>query len=356
MNLGDMNLGGTHLGRVKFPDAALVMASDDFDVIRHDVSRIFKPHLLHLRGPSADLHGHLHRLRLGATSLIRLEYGAEVEIDPDRLDDFFCVQIPVSGLASIWHGGRRFDSSARTASLISPTVPVHMRWHAGNAQVCLRFERYLVEQHCAAHLGHPLDRPLEFVPELRLDTDAGRYLLRLIRIFADEVIHTAQPDRTPLLANEHAAAQFSSVLLNALLYGQRSNVSDALERLSTSVAPRFVRRAEEYVRRHYAEALSIERIAVNSGVSARTLFSGFRDFRHITPMEYLRRIRLEKVREALQQGDISVIGGVQKIAVQCGFVHLGRFAAHYRLQYGEYPSETARMSLATPRTALKKKR
>ena len=62
-----------------------------------------------------------------------------------------------------------------------------MRWHAGNAQVCVRFERGMVEQHCAAHLGHALDEPLEFEPELRLDTPAGRYFLRLVQLFAEEL-------------------------------------------------------------------------------------------------------------------------------------------------------------------------
>jgi hypothetical protein len=43
----------------------------------------------------------MYHLRQGDTSVNRLEYGAEVEIDPDRLDDFFLVQIPVAGHASI---------------------------------------------------------------------------------------------------------------------------------------------------------------------------------------------------------------------------------------------------------------
>ncbi len=45
----------------------------------------------------------------------------------------------------------------------------------------------MVEQHCAAHLGHALDEPLEFEPELRLDTPAGQYFLRLVNLFAEEL-------------------------------------------------------------------------------------------------------------------------------------------------------------------------
>ena len=114
-----------------------------------------------------------------------------------------------------------------------------MRWHAGNAQVCVRFERDLVERHCAAHLGHPLDGPLEFEPELRLDTPAGQYFLRLVRLFAEELTQARRfgPEAHPL-ANERVAAHFSSALLNALIYGQKSNMSEALA--APDAAPRRI--------------------------------------------------------------------------------------------------------------------
>ena len=341
-----------------FPDQALVFASRDFEAVRAGVARIFKPHLLRLHGGSADLQARMYHLRQGDTSVNRLEYGAEVEIDPNRLDDFFLVQIPVAGHASIACGNRRFDSTPLAASLVSPTLPLHMRWHAGNAQVCVRFERGMVEQHCAAHLGHALDEPLEFEPELRLDTPAGRYFLRLVQLFAGELTAArclaggwpGGRDARPPLANERVAEHFSAALLNALIYGQASNISAALGRTETSPAPHFVRRVEDYIRHHYAETLTIEKLAGIAGVSTRTLFSGFRDFRQLTPMAYLKAIRLEKAHEALQSSDVEGSAGVTKVALDTGFSHLGRFAEQYRSRFGELPSATARMKGRGPQT------
>lgn len=342
-----MDLRGPQLEDGVFPAESLVFSSRDFDDVRQGVARIFKPHLLRLHGTSAALQARMHHLRQGSASVNRLEYGAEVEIDPDRLDDFFLVQIPVAGHASIMCGNRRFDSSPQAASLVSPTLPLHMRWHAGNAQVCVRFERDLVQRHCAAHLGHPLDGPLEFEPELRLDTPAGQYFLRLVRLFAEELTQARRfgPQAHPL-ANERVAAHFSSALLNALLYGQKSNMSEALAAPDAGPAPHFVRRAEDYLRHHHAEPLTMETLAAAAGVSVRTLFSGFRDFRHVTPMAYLRKIRLDRARRLLQSGEACGTAGVTRVALECGFSHLGRFAAHYHAQFGELPSETARMRSA----------
>jgi AraC-like DNA-binding protein len=334
-----------------FPDQSLVFSSRDFDAVRAGVARIFKPHLLRLHGASADLEARMYHLRQGNASINRLEYGAEVEIDPNRLDDFFLVQIPVAGRASIACGNRRFESTAQAASLVSPTLPLHMRWHAGNAQVCVRFERRMVEQHCAAHLGHALDAPLEFEPELRLDTPSGHYFLRLVRLFAEELTAARCADGCRLdprgtrhpLADDRVAEHFSAALLNALIYGQPSNISAALAHTQLAPAPHFVRRAEDYIRSHYAETLTVETLARAAGVSVRTLFSGFRDFRQITPMAYLKTVRLEKAHAALQSGDVDGSAGVTRIALDAGFSHLGRFAQAYRARFGELPSATVRV-------------
>jgi AraC-like DNA-binding protein len=348
-----MDGGPPLLADAAFPDESLVFSSRDFDAVRQGVARIFKPHLLRLHGTGANLRAQMHHLRQGNASVNRLEYGAEVEIDPERLDDFFLVQIPVAGHASIACGNRRFDSTPQAASLVSPTLPLHMRWHAGNAQVCVRFERHMVEQHCAAHLGHALDEPLEFEPELRLDTPAGQYFLRLVNLFAEELTLArrldgcAHPFRHPL-ANDRVAEHFASALLNALIYGQQSNLSAALARPETAAAPHFVRRVEDYIRHHYAEHLTVEKLALVAGVSTRTLFAGFRDFRRVTPMTYLKSYRLDKARQALQSGDATGVTGVTKVALDSGFSHLGRFAKHYHSRFGELPSMTARMKVSGP--------
>jgi AraC-like DNA-binding protein len=131
-------------------------------------------------------------------------------------------------------------------------------------------------------------------------------------------------------------------LLNALLYGQKSNLSDALARPVNGPAPRFVRAVEDYIRQNYAEALTIEKLAAVAGVSARALFAGFRDFRDTTPMVFVRKVRLDKARQALREAEPCGSAGVTKIALDCGFSHLGRFAALYRAQFGELPSATGR--------------
>ena len=68
---------------------------------------------------------------------------------------------------------------------------------------------------------------------------------------------------------------------------------------SYQVAPGLVRRAEEYMRAHLGEAISIIDLLQVSGWSRRALFSAFRNTRGYTPMEFLTEQRLQKARNRL---------------------------------------------------------
>jgi AraC-like DNA-binding protein len=213
-----------------------------------------------------------------------------------RLEDFFLIQIPISGQAHIICGDHDFISTPDKASLISPNLPLSMCWDANAPQLALRIERSEVEYHCAQH---PLHHSL-------------------------------------------VLKQFESVLINALIYGQPNNLREQLECASKPKAllPYFVKKTEEYMRAHANEPLSIEQLAEHAGVSVRTLFAGFRDFCGTTPMAYLRNLRLEQVH--LELSTQSHDASVTDIAFKWGFAHLGRFAQEYKKRFGETPSTTLR--------------
>ncbi|MDV6247997.1 helix-turn-helix transcriptional regulator [Rhodococcus opacus] len=62
----------------------------------------------------------------------------------------------------------------------------------------------------------------------------------------------------------------------------------------------------------------------------------------ITPMAYLRQVRLARAHEDLATTDPAQGRSVRDIAYKWGFNHVPRFAAAYRERYGVLPSETLR--------------
>lgn len=301
------------------------------------VGDVFKPHDLKVATAAREVSASMHHVRHGRLSLSRLEYGVPVTIDPGRLESFFLIQIPIHGSAEINCDGERFTSSADCASIISPDTPVSMRWNADAPQLALRLDREEVEKHCAQHMGHRLDAPLRFAPALSLTTANAAYFLQLLSALADALACDGHPVHHPLVLK-----QFEATLINALIYGQPNNLQEALNLPNPArrISPFFVKRAEEYILAHAHEPLSIEQLAEQAGVSVRTLFSGFREFRDISPMAFLRDVRMERVHGELRKPGTD---SVTDIALKWGFAHLGRFSQEYRKRYGELPSETLRL-------------
>lgn len=334
MNSTPSDIGGAcllHAGLFNAQNRLFLL--NDADLIRAQVGDIFKPH--DLQSPRGQaISASMHHVRRGRLSLNRLEYGVPVRIDPGRLERFYLIQLPMGGSAEIDCDGDRFTSTPLRASVISPDLPVSMHWAANAPQIALRLDRDEVEKHCAQHLGHRLDTPLRFAPAFDMASPGGGYFLQLLSTLADALSCADHPLHQPLVLK-----QFEATLINALIYGQPNNLREPLQADTRQVSPYFVKRTEEFIHAHAHEPLSVEQLAGHAGVSVRTLFSGFREYRNTSPMAYLRDVRLEHVHQALRrEGNESVTD----IALKWGFAHLGRFSQEYRKRYDELPSQTLR--------------
>ncbi|MEY0229815.1 helix-turn-helix transcriptional regulator, partial [Providencia huaxiensis] len=113
-------------------------------------------------------------------------------------------------------------------------------------------------------------------------------------------------------------------------------IEDSGMRRST-IRPRHVRRVQEYLEAHAHEPITVEQLAHIAGVSLRSLYAGFKEFLDISPMQYLRDLRMERVRAELLSGEATNVTGV---ALRWGFAHMGRFSAEYKKRYGETPSQS----------------
>ena len=74
-------------------------------------------------------------------------------------------------------------------------------------------------------------------------------------------------------------------------------------------------------------------------MSERTLEYAFKEVMALTPVAYLTRLRLHRVRKAL----LAATPGSTTVSAQAltwGFWHFGEFSRAYRECFGELPSET----------------
>ena len=314
-------------------DAYPVLISQDLDEVRQQGGQVFCAHQLQLSGPAQRLDTRLYYRPLRHIGLGRLSYGATVDIDPGTLEDFYLLQWPVRGGELINVGREQVHSTPQVATLINPGQRFFMRHQAHSEKLFIRIDRHAL-QRLAEQLA-PGTRTLRFETALPLHQPtlaSLRHLLDWLFIEASSGLLLAQP----LLASRIEETLLLS-LLQLLPHNQQGNTATS----ATHIAPGFIVRAEEFMRSHAHEPLTVARIAQETGVSIRSLYAGFQRYRQRTPMEYWRDLRLQQVHQELQHTQAPT-ANVTQIALRWGFGHLGQFAADYKKRFGELPSHTLR--------------
>jgi len=105
---------------------------------------------------------------------------------------------------------------------------------------------------------------------------------------------------------------------------------------------RIVRLAREYMQAHAESVITVPDLCEAAHTSRRALQYAFEDQLQVSPITYLRCMRLNRARRDLLRQASRGVGavGVGDVAARWGFWHLSRFAADYRNLFGELPSAT----------------
>lgn len=147
-------------------------------------------------------------------------------------------------------------------------------------------------------------------------------------------------------ADQRMAAQVE--LVEILLATLRDASGRELDRkdLAKQEQSRIVKIAEAYALAHVDERLYVSDLCRAAAVSERALEYAFKEIFGLTPVAYLTRLRLHRVRDALLSATRDTTT-VSSVALAWGFWHFGEFAQAYKACFGELPSETLRGTRTT---------
>ncbi|MBJ9698550.1 AraC family transcriptional regulator [Burkholderia cenocepacia] len=273
----------------------------------------------------------------GDMTVSRLSYGTDVAIDPTDRDEVLLLQMPSSGKANVRYGSYEVSIDPQRYGLIDVRRVEQARYDADFSALVLRIRLSRIREHVQTWLGYPLRREFAFHDHMDVGSSAAQRWAPIAGMLGSFVDHASTSFPGKMMAS------VEDTVLTALLFSQSHSFDDEIRRPGSLPAPRHVKRAEEYVLEHAGDDLSTPLLAAHVNVSVRALFDGFRNFRHMTPTDFIRQVRLERARADLQAGGQTV----SAIASKWGFRHLGNFATHYRKRYGESPVDTLRFGHVT---------
>jgi AraC-like DNA-binding protein len=284
----------------------------------------------------------LDGVNLGAVSLGDTWFNAGIEVTMGDLETSYYVNFPQTGRMRAEHRGRGVEIAPGRAAVFQPVGDVHMRSTDNYASYAVRIDRAALEDALTARLDRPMTGPLALGASLDLTHPAGASWARLVRLLATEATahHTT---RRTALTNPLIAAPLHDALLAGLLRAADHPDREALEHPAHGWGPAPVHRAIDAMHAHPEQPFTPAALAHIAGSSVRCLQEGFRRHIGLTPLQYLRQVRLEHAHHELTNSD-AIQSTVTDIASHWGFTHLGRFATTYRTRYGRPPSHTLRQS------------
>lgn len=120
--------------------------------------------------------------------------------------------------------------------------------------------------------------------------------------------------------------------------------NDPVELMTELPARRRISRVLDHIARHPELPLTTAELARVAGVSVRALQDAFQKELGVSPMAYVRSVRLERVHADLVARATEV--SITEVATRWGFYHLSRFAGHYKRRFGVLPSVTHKQAIA----------
>jgi len=256
--------------------------------------------------------------------LCRISYGAPVRVTSVALETIYHLQILLTGHCRSNARGVEHVFGPGEILLINPDDPVDLTYSADCEKFIIKLPVRLLENACLEQQWALPQPGIRFATGRHALSEMGGFA-QLLGLICHEAENAAEP---------HMQGLYERIVANKLLALLGSNVRRVVAQPAQGGGFEAVR---EFVEQHLTDDISLEQLMAVAKVSERSLYSLFERQVGLSPRDYVRRRKLERVHARLQLGTAR---SVTEVALDHGFMHLGRFSDAYRQRFGELPSQT----------------
>lgn len=268
-----------------------------------------------------------HR-KFGKLDLCRISYGGSVHVTSPALETIYHLQLLQRGHC-LWRGrGEEHYFTPGELLLINPDDPVDLTYSDDCEKLIVKLPASFLESACLENQWGKPDGGIHFAAS-RHDLRQLEGIDSLLGLICQE----AEADHCIPQLQE----QYSRIIASKLLCTLASNIRR--EPLGES-CPSFGR-ITDYIEEHLKQDITVEQLAQLANMSPRSLYALFERKAGTTPKSYIRQRKLEKIHGRLSD-PAAKVRNITEIAMDYGFLHLGRFSESYKSTFGELPSDTLR--------------
>ena len=302
------------------------------DVAMHIGETSFYPHRLRLLGRSKGFGLTGCVTGVGPITVGDITYETDVALDFGEARASYTVHVPMEGWLESRHRGQQLTSTPMLASVYLPDGDIAVtRWPGGSRHLSVKIDRVAVDRAVEGLVNGPVNFPIAFNALLPLNSDAAQSWVRLLLM-----VHRQLADPDSMLRHPAVAIPLAESLIHGLLLVADHPDREALAAQVSPARPAAVRDAMDIIEAGPHLPLTTARLAMQCHVSVRTLQEGFQRHLGMSPMTYVREVRLRRAHRDLRSAD-PAHSTVAAIAHRWGFTHLGRFAAAHKMMFGKTP-------------------
>jgi AraC-like DNA-binding protein len=312
-----------------------VLRTRDVEAARQTLMQRFGALQFELADETAGFEASASLAPLGDVTICSCQYATGVHVkfpSSSAVRQLICL----GGSGHSVAGGQRSEFDAQNWSAVIPSgVPVDFAYSANFRQLMVWIDSGRLDRTVTALWGTPRIGALVS----RQSDPNSPVLLALRRAveFAISELEIVGKESSPV-----ALAEMQDLIVTRFLYSHYSDFVDGAREPLLPSRPQM-RRLEDYLRMHWNEPATVDKLAQIANVGARSIFRYFKQVHGATPLDFMKSLRLQEARRGLLNPHEAT--SVSSEALRCGFNNMGHFAKDYRRKFGELPSET----LATAR-------
>lgn len=311
-------------------------ASRDPAATQAHLTDLFGPHVMELPEGARGFEAYQYGSEVSSVAVHRVTYGAvAVDVRPEPLADRVLVVQPLRGLVGVSSGAVGVVASAQLPAVLDAGKRYRVHWSKHSVVRKVSFDRAMVTEVAAELRGVPVGQVnVEFGQNTPASARAVTAWSRIADLVSGQLAGGGADAFGPLARSQLAKAAVAT-LLDAYPDAMRTRYA---EQRPGWVAPRGVERAVRYIEQNAQDPVRLHDIAHDAGLSPRALQVAFRRYHDVTPMAFLRSVRVRRAYAELVAADPEATT-VAAVAAKWGFFNPGRFASECRAAFGRYPRD-----------------
>jgi AraC-like DNA-binding protein len=341
-----MNTVSRSLASAKFMNmvpatACTFIETSDPLVVNDRFSREFAPHRLEVAADARPFAALAHKARLANSLMYLSSCSVGLKIITQPVGENFIFYMPLRGRIELTRESGSTNVGPGQIAAVNPNEKYSLA-KADNCRILtLKVRRADIDRQARELSDGHFDKGWHFDTARPIQLERRPALVQILETAYAEIF-----SERSIFSDPRYCEPLETLLIRLLLCQavDDDNCREVPAHYRAGPVPYYMIRVEHAVAADARRDWTIAELAEISGVSARSLFASFKQFRGTSPVRYVKTQKLERIRlELLACGaGRDERRTVTSIAYDWGFYHMGDFSAAYRKRFGELPSETMR--------------